>query len=95
MKMIQTLKRSRFGMDNDEHNDAVNKLIPEYLFVPAVVETLGPINEEGANFLCDLESRIEKITQDRLEKCHIFQRISVAVQRGNALSFAGCFPEEV
>ena len=71
------------------------ELIPKYLFVPIAVETLGPINEEGANFLCDLGSRIEKITQDRLEKCHIFQRISVAVQRGNALSFAGCFPEEV
>ena len=71
------------------------ELIPKYLFVPVAVETLGPINEEGANFLCDLGSRIKKITQDRLEKCHIFQRISVAVQRGNALSFAGCFPEEV
>ena len=55
------------------------ELIPKYLFVPVAVETLGPINEEGANFLCDLGSRIEKITQDRLEKCHIFQRISVAV----------------
>ena len=68
------------------------ELIPKYIFVP---EKLGPMNKEGSNFLCDLGSRIEKITQDRLETSHIFQRISVAVQRGNALSFTGCFPEEV
>ena len=44
------------------------ELIPKYLFVPVAVKTLGPINEEGANFLCDLGSQIEKITQDPSRK---------------------------
>ena len=73
--------------------DKYCELATKYIFVPVAVETLGPINEDGVNFLTELGRRIEHITLDKLETAHIFQRISIAVQRGNASSFAGCFME--
>ena len=63
-----------------------------YLFVPVAIETLGPINSEGAEFLSDLGSRIASVSGDPRETTFLFQRISIAIQRGNALSFQGCFP---
>ena len=44
-------------------------------------------------FLRDLRKRIEKSTRDHLKTRHIFQRILVVVQRGNAISFSGYFLE--
>ena len=73
--------------------DKYRELTTKYIFIPVAVETLGPINVDGENFLTNLGRRIEQVTMDKLETAYIFQRISVAVQRGNASSFAGCFEE--
>ena len=76
---------------------AVNKTLKyaelgrEYVFVPVAVETLGPINSEGADFISDLGQRITAISGDLRETAFLFQRISIAIQRGNALSFLGSF----
>ena len=43
-------------------------------FVPVAVETLGPICSDGTEFITELGCRI----------AFLFQRISIAVQRGNA-----------
>ena len=57
------------------------------------METHGPINVDGANFLSELGRRIELSLMEKLKTAHIFERISVAVQRRNAASFAGSFEE--
>ena len=73
--------------------DKYRELTSKYFFIPIAVETHGPINVDGANFLSELGRRIELSLMEKLETAHIFERISIAVQRENAASFAGCFEE--
>jgi hypothetical protein len=61
-------------------------------FVAIAVETLGSWNTEGLDFLIELGRRTTQITGNTREANFIFQRISVAVQLGNAVSFAGSLP---
>ena len=51
-------------------------------FIPIAVETLGPICEEGASFISAIADKISRATGDQREKTFLFQRISVAIQRG-------------
>ena len=77
----------------NQKTDKYRELASKYFFIPVAVETLGPINEDGANFLSELGRRIEQSSMEKRETAHVFERISIAVQRGNAASFAGCFEE--
>jgi len=52
-----------------------------YDFQPIAVETLGHINE-SATFLHDLGRRISLVSGEDTEPQFLFQRISVAIQRG-------------
>ena len=76
-----------------QKTDKYRELTSKYFFIPVAVETHGPFNVDGANFLSELGRRIELSSCEKLETAHIFERISIAVQRGNAASFAGCFEE--
>jgi len=62
-----------------------------YDFQPLAFETLGPINATAASFISELGRRIEQVTGDRRETVYLFQRLSVAVQRFNAVAFKGSF----
>ena len=66
-------------------------LAQRYTFVPIAVETLGAINLTGMNFLSDLGRRITAITGETRESYYLFQRISVPIQRFNAVLFHDCF----
>jgi hypothetical protein len=76
---------------------AVNKkikyqsIIQTHIFIPIAVETAGVLNREATEFLQDLGRRMEEKTNDIKETAYLFQRISVVIQRGNAMSFAGTF----
>jgi len=62
--------------------------------VPVAVETLGPWNDEGLALIAEIARRTSRITADPREAFFLFQRISVAVQRGNAASFTeSCIAE--
>jgi len=54
-------------------------------FQPIVVETLGPINESDTCFLHDLCRRISLVSGEDRQPQFLFQRISVAIQRFNAV----------
>ena len=58
-------------------------------FIPVAVETLGPICSEGASFLSEFAEKLTRATGEQREKSFLFQRISVAIQRGNAAAFHG------
>ena len=60
-------------------------------FVPIAVETLGPINDEGMIFLRELGGRLSTASHDRRETSFLFQRVSVCMQRANAIAFRGSF----
>ena len=63
-----------------------------HLFVPIAIETFGPICEVGQRFIREIGKRISSATSDRRETAFLFQRLSVAIQRFNAVCFAGTFP---
>ena len=63
-------------------------------FVAIALETLGPICEGGSAFLDELGRLLVLKTGDPREKAFLYQRLSIAIQRCNALSFAGSFTVE-
>jgi len=54
-------------------------------FQPIAVETLGPINESAVDFLRELGRRISSKFQEERQTAYLFQRLSVTVQRYNAV----------
>ena len=57
-----------------------------YCFIPVAVETLGVFGPEARGLVKDLGRRIAHATLEPLSTHYLRQRISVAVQRGNALA---------
>ena len=66
-------------------------LAQTYVFVPIAVETMGAINSVGLEFLGDLGRRITQVTDDIRESAFLFQRLSVLIQRYNAVAIQGTF----
>ena len=58
-----------------------------HLFYPLAFETMGPINSVGLEFICDIGHRMSCITDDPRQTLFLFQCISVAIQRFNAVVF--------
>jgi len=56
-----------------------------YDFQPIAVETLSPNNESATSFLYDLGRRISLVSGEDTEPQFLFQRISAAIQRFNAV----------
>jgi len=61
-----------------------------HLFFPIAFEIMGPLNQ-GQDFISELGCRISSSTDDPRETYFLFQRLSVAVQRFNAVSFTYSF----
>jgi hypothetical protein len=57
-----------------------------YVFIPLAFETLGSMCEETSSFIGELGKRITMVSGDPREPEFLFQRLSVAIQRGNAVS---------
>lgn len=64
-------------------------LDPSHFFVPIAVETLGAVGPEAGLFFRDLGRRIAAATSEPLSHQHLLQRVSVAIQRGNAAAILG------
>jgi hypothetical protein len=76
---------------SDRKLDKYSQLSSTYFFVPLAFETLGPINNEGLTFLSDLGQKLGTVTGDPRETSFLFQRISMTIQRFNAVAFGGTF----
>jgi hypothetical protein len=62
-----------------------------YLFVPLAFETFGPINQACTDFLSSLGHRLSLVSDDPRETSFLFQRLSVSIQRFNAVCFCNSF----
>ena len=65
-----------------------------HVFVPVAVETLGAWDQEGLDWVIEIGRRITKVTGDGRETFFLLQRISMAVQKGNAASIRGTLPRQ-
>ena len=55
-----------------------------YFFTPVAIETSGAIGPRSSFFLRGLERRVRWESGEPRATCYLLQRLSVAVQRGNA-----------
>ncbi|XP_052741445.1 uncharacterized protein LOC128198735 [Bicyclus anynana] len=67
-------------------------LTESYIFVPFAVETLGPWSRSAKKFFRTISPRLVASTGDRRAGSFFAQRISLAVQRGNAASILATIP---
>jgi len=65
-----------------------------FSFQPIAVETLGPISESAVDFLHELGRRISSKFQEARQTAFLFQRLSVKVQRYNAVILHDSFPPD-
>ena len=63
-------------------------------FVPVCVETLGTWGEEGLKLIKRIGELMQNVTGEKRSTSFLIQRISVAVQKGNAAAILGTVPSE-
>ena len=64
------------------------------IFVPIALETLGSWGPEANNFITKVGRRLHLATGDPRSVSFLRQKISIAVQRGNAMCISGSLPRE-
>ena len=67
-----------------------NQLLTQtHTFTHLAVETTGALNTDASKFLQDIGRRYTEATGDIKETANLYQQVSVAIQRGNALYIRG------
>ena len=69
--------------------DLYQELQSEYMFVPLAVETMGSWGQLGLKFIKEVGRKIQDISGEKKSTFYLFQRISIAIQRGNTASILG------
>jgi len=67
------------------------QLANSHIFVPVAIETAGTWNNRAVELVQELGRRMTAVTEDTRETTYLFQRLSVALQRVNAVSFYSTF----
>ena len=70
-----------------------SKLEHSYHFVAFAVETFGPWSSESVVLLNKIGSELLRITGEPKSRHYLFQRVSLAIQRGNAVCVTSCIPK--
>ena len=63
------------------------------VIIPVAVATLGPLSDEAHSLIAEIGRRATLCTADPLETTFLYQRISVPIQRFNAVWLADTFTQ--
>ena len=66
-------------------------LAATHLLLPVAIETAGTWNQMAVELVQEIGRRITLVTEDSRETVFLFQRLSIAIQRGNVVSFLSTF----
>ncbi len=66
-------------------------LTQTHLFYPVAFETIGPLCSSGLEFLREIGKRLTLATSDPRETTFLMQRLSMVIQRFNAVCLADTF----
>ena len=80
---------SEAGAVEEQKKNIYAHLDPSHSFTPVAVETSGVVGPQSLAFLKDLGRRMRQVTGEERSLSYLLQRVSVAVQRGNAASVLG------
>lgn len=72
-----------------------SSLEDRFCFVPIAIETMGSWGKEGRKLAEDIGKKLIESTGEIRAKSFLYQRISIAIQRGNAASILGTIPDSV
>jgi len=61
---------------------------------PAAIKTAGSWSQQAVELVQEIGRHTTAITEDSRETTFLFQRLSMALQRGNAVSFLSTFPHD-
>lgn len=70
-----------------------NDLLNQFIFVPVATKTSGVIGKVGLELIQKIGSKIADVTNENKSTSYLIQRISVAIQKGNAASILGTIQE--
>jgi len=71
-----------------------SNLLSSHMFYPVAVETLGALADEAHEFITEIGRRTSLCTADPRETTFLYQRISAAIQRFNAVCLSNTFISE-
>lgn len=72
-------------------NTKYNQLFNTHVFFPVAIETGGTWHHQAVELVQEIGRRTTIVTGDVRESTFLFQQLSVALQRGNAVSFQNTF----
>jgi hypothetical protein len=76
-----------------KHSKYSSIISSNYVFKGLAFDTLGPWCKEAIDFINVIGNRLIAESGDSKSKKFLFERISLAIQRGNAASIRGTFPD--
>ena len=79
------------SLAEDRNTQKYRAFLDTNVFIPLACETLGPINTVGLGFISDLGRHLSLATGEPRETSYLLQRISITLQRFNAVAFRGSF----
>ena len=82
----------RFPLPASRKEEKYANIGSQYLFAPIAVETLGPLNTSACQLFGNLGRKISSSSGDDREEAFLFQRVSVLVQRFNAVLLHDSLP---
>ena len=62
-----------------------------YEVIPVAIETMSPMNPAGADFINGIGRLVPALAGDQRETSFLCQRLSIMLQRFNAVGFRGSF----
>ena len=75
----------------DSKNTKYSQLSSTHIFFPVAIETAGTWHYQTVELRQEVGRRTANITGDARETTYLFQQLSIALQRGNAVSFQSTF----
>ena len=64
--------------------------LSDYHFVPVRIETFGAYGPQASKLIKQIDKKIQEATGEKLSTFYLKQRISMAIQKGNAVCVRGC-----
>ena len=66
-------------------------ILPTFTFVPVAIETSGVWGQEGLSLVNEIGARLSRLHHDSRHAVFLRQRLSIAIQRGNAICIRSTF----
>ena len=89
----QTARKACSAANKAAENKIVKygALSVSHIFLPVAVESAGAWNQSATELIQEIGRRITAVTEDTRETVFLFQRLSIALQRGNTVAFLATF----